>query len=109
MLAGLTVLKLKKSLPELLLVLVLPCRDQTKRWSRVEAASYEYIRTQADEEIILSESYYPGCMHKRNRYLVDHSDVCIAYLSQPSGGTAYTVDYARRKGMPVINLAKTTV
>ena len=44
-------------------------------------------------------------MHKRNRHLVDNSSVCVCYLAKDSGGTDYTVGYARLKGLKVINLA----
>ncbi|HIS50977.1 MAG TPA: DUF1273 domain-containing protein, partial [Candidatus Gallacutalibacter pullistercoris] len=45
------------------------------------------------------------CMHRRNRHLVDESGICVAYCVKPNGGTAYTVMYAKQKGLPVINLA----
>lgn len=31
--------------------------------------------------------------------------MCVCYLTQKSGGTAYTVAFAREQGVPVINLA----
>ena len=34
----------------------------------------------------------------RNRYMVDKSDVCIFYMRKSSGGTVYTVNYAKKKG-----------
>ena len=34
-------------------------------------------------------------MLKRNRYMVHHSSVCIAYCTKDAGGTAYTVRYAK--------------
>lgn len=66
---------------------------------------YEYIKTQADKIVYTSQEYTRGCMHKRNRHLVDNSSVCICYLTEPSGGTAYTVNYALRNGKSVINIA----
>ena len=45
-------------------------------------------------------------MHKRNRHLVDNSSVCVCYLNKENGGTAYTVDYAGKKGLEIINLVK---
>ena len=45
-------------------------------------------------------------MQKRNRHLVDNSSLCISYLTSDSGGTAYTVDYAKANGLKVINLAE---
>ena len=44
-------------------------------------------------------------MHKRNRHLVDHSSICVCYLTEDRGGTAYTVNYAKKQGLKVINLA----
>ena len=44
-------------------------------------------------------------MHKRNRHLVDNSSVCVCYLNKENGGTAYTVRYAGKKGLEIINLA----
>ncbi len=40
-----------------------------------------------------------------NRYLVDNSGVCVCYLTRDAGGTAYTVNYAKRQGLEIINLA----
>ena len=37
--------------------------------------------------------------------MVDNSSVCVCYLNRESGGTAYTVDYARKNGLEIINLA----
>ena len=45
-------------------------------------------------------------MHKRNRHLVDNSSACICYLTEESGGTAYTVEYVRKSNLIVINLAE---
>ena len=59
---------------------------------------YERIRVLADEIIYTSEENKKGCMHKRNRYLVDHSSLCICYMTRKSGGTAYTVEYATSNG-----------
>ena len=55
--------------------------------------------------VYTSQAYTAGCMHKRNRHLVDNSSVCVCYLTKDSGGTAYTVRYARKRGLEVINLA----
>ena len=63
---------------------------------------------QAASVVTLSPRYYRGCFHVRNRYLVDHSSYCLCYLRQEEGGTAYTVAYAQKKGVPVENLASPT-
>ena len=47
-------------------------------------------------------------MLARNRYMADHSSYCIAYLVRGTGGTAYTVRYARKKGVQIVNLWEKT-
>lgn len=43
---------------------------------------------------------------QKNRHLVDNSSVCVAHLTRSGGGTAYTVEYAKKHGLKVINIAK---
>ena len=101
-LAANMVLELKKRYPHIKLILVLPCREQTKGWKQSDIKKYERIKSQADEIVYTSEHYYRGCMHVRNRHLVDHSSLCICYLTKETGGTAYTVRYARTKRIGVV-------
>ena len=60
--------------------------------------------SQADRIDMLSEAYYRGCMHTRNRFMVEHAAYCISYLRKESGGTFYTVNYAKRRGLHIINI-----
>ncbi len=103
--AAFAVLKLKKRYPHIRLILILPCRSQAKCWSSEDIKTYENIKKQADEVVYTSEEYTKGCMHKRNRRLVDISSACIAYLTKNEGGTAYTVDYAKKNNLTVFNIA----
>jgi uncharacterized phage-like protein YoqJ len=104
--AAQTVLGLKKKHPEIKLILVLPCKNQTRGWEEKDVAVYESIIEQADKVVYTQEHYDRGCMFKRNRHLVDNSSVCVAYLTEEKGGTAYTVNYANQKGVKVINIAE---
>lgn len=103
-LAAQTVLLLKQCYPEIKLILVLPCKDQASRWTVEDLKEYERIKALADKVVYISEHYYEGCMHKRNRHLVDNSSLCICYLTQSDGGTAYTVNYANAQGLTIVNL-----
>ena len=103
--AAQTVLQLKSQYPQIRLILVLPCRTQTRGWPERDIAVYQSIMAQADKVVYTSDEYTGGCMFKRNRHLVDHSSACICYLTSDRGGTAYTVDYALSKGVRVISLA----
>ncbi len=93
-LAATMVVEARDIFPAIRLVIVLPYAKQEDRWSA------------ADEVICLAERYYTGCMFVRNRYLVDHSSICVSYQIKQDGGTAYTVKYALRKGLKVVNLAE---
>lgn len=88
------------------LVLMLPCRDQTAKWGEYDKRVYAYLLERADEVLYISESYYAGCMQKRNRAMVDASSACICYLTSEGGsGTRQTVDYALKQGLSVVNVA----
>lgn len=104
-LAAKAVLKLKHKYPQIKLILVLPCKSQTRGWPQADIDEYERIKQQADKVVYTSEEYFNGCMQKRNRHLVDGSSLCIAYLTKETGGTAYTVKYAKKNGVIVVNLA----
>ena len=104
-LAAQTVLRLKKKYSDIKLILVLPCLTQARGWPTEDVEEYERIKAQADKVIYTAQEYTKGCMHKRNRHLVDHSSVCVCYLTKDNGGTAYTVDYAEKRGLEIINLA----
>jgi len=99
------VLKLQRELPQLKLILVLPCLSQAKMWNKRDQECYEEIKAQADKVVYTSQEYTRDCMFKRNRHLVDCSRTCIYYLTKSKGGTAYTVNYARTQGLRIINLA----
>ncbi len=105
-LAAQAVLELKVEYPHIRLILVLPCRDQTRWWKETDITEYERIKSEADKVVYTAEQYYSGCMHKRNRHLVDNSSLCICYLKKHSGGTAYTVHYAEKCGLKIINIAE---
>lgn len=98
------VLQLKKEFPHIRLIMVLPCRDQIRGWRGEDIRHYECILTRADKVVYVQEKYSPDCMQKRNRHLVDYSSVCVAYCTRDTGGTAYTIRYARQKGLKIIRL-----
>lgn len=104
-LAAQTVLELKVHHPHIRLILVLPCKDQTHGWHVADVAAYQEVLRQADKTVWITQQYYPGCMHERNRRLVDNAAVCVCYYKHAVGGTAYTVGYARKNQRRIINVA----
>ncbi len=105
-LAAAVVLMLKKKKDDVRLHLILPCPDQTNGWKQIDTDMYEAIKDKADKISYAAPQYERGCMHARNRKLVEESSVCVAYIRKQTGGTAYTVSYARQHGLQVINIAE---
>ena len=101
-LAALTVLELQEKYPQVRLTLVLPFKERTDTREEYGVYADDYI---LEEVVYTSESHHPDCMMKRNRYLADTNDICVCYLTKSRGGTACTVDYARKKGLEIINLS----
>ena len=62
-LAAQTVLDMKKEYPQLRLILVLPCEDQTRGWRSEDIAVYENIKRRSDKVVYVSREYTPDCMH----------------------------------------------
>ena len=92
------VLRAKQSHAEIELEIAVPCRNQAARWSEAERLRYFSILERVDRVEVLSEHYTQFCMLKRNEYMVDKSDLVLAYWNgEESGGTWYTMRYAKRK------------
>ncbi len=94
-------ISLKKE-KEIKIIACIPCVDQAEKFNSIQQEKYFYYLSKCDEKIILSNSYENGCMQKRNRYMVDKSDMLLAYLRYLKGGTLYTVKYAQKQGKKII-------
>jgi len=90
--------------PDVRLVLLIPCADQSEGWNSMQRAAYDYVLSEADEVVILSEYYSRGCMQRRNRALVDHADILICYVDREGSGSSQTMHLAEKKGIEVYNL-----
>lgn len=99
--AALCVLRMRQEY-DIKLIIAVPCRNQSEHWKKSEIETYEKILGLADEVTVLSEKYTSLCMQNRNRFMVDRSSVCIAYLNRTACGTAKTVSYAVDKGCEII-------
>lgn len=98
------VLKYRKKY-SLTLECAVPCSNQTLKWDKKDIARYNRILKKADSITLVSERYTPECMLKRNRYMVDKSDLVIAVFNGiEKGGTWYTIQYAERRSVPILIL-----
>lgn len=97
------ILKLKKEYP-IKLKMVIPCKDQNRKWTVSQRKMYDEIIDGADEVIYLKDTYEPGCMQMRNRLMVEECDTLVSYCKKNSGGTFYTVNYAKKLGKEIIEI-----
>jgi len=78
-----------------------PFRGQEKNFSpRNRELYFDYLQ-KCDKITVLSDTYKKGIFLARDRYMVDECDVVLAYLTKQSGGTYYTVNYAKSRGKEV--------
>ncbi len=84
--------------------LYFPCPSQADAWTEQERIVYNQIKEAADKVFLTSPSFYKTCMLTRDRAMVTGADVCVAYFTGARGGTAYTVNYALKSGLELINL-----
>lgn len=84
-------LSLKRTYPQIKLIACIPCENQEKYFSLTDKKRYYKLLEKVDEKIILSEHYYTGCMQVRDRYMVKHATMMIAYCHKTTGGAAYTM------------------
>lgn len=82
-----------------------PCTQQDAKWSQEYKTKYsfylEYAKRTAGITWVTRGTYAedPDCMNKRNKAMVDSSDIAIAvYDGQPSGGTYHCVAYLKEMG-----------
>ena len=92
------VLQLRRQYP-VTLECVLPC--QAARWKEADRRRYQKILERCDSVTLLQEAYTPDCFDRRNRYLVDRSDLVIALWTGAPSGTGATIAYAEKCGKPV--------
>lgn len=84
------------------LTAVIPYKNQPSSFPISYQRRYADILLKADRVIYIAEKYTSGCMHKRNKYMVDNADCLIAVSSGAEGGTQYTLRYAQKKGLDII-------
>ena len=100
------VLKRKKSNKNLHLICALPHPGFESRRSMIEKMRFNKIIKKADISKEINSHYFTGCYQVRNKWMVDRSNLVIAVFNGKKSGTKNTVDYARRKGVNVVNVLK---
>lgn len=103
--AGECVVRLRREHSHIKLIAVVPFSKQAERLSSdLWRARYFNLLKQSDHTLLLQQHYSHNCYYLRNDYLVDNSSRLIAYTTQGSVGTEYTVKRALRAGNSIINI-----
>ncbi len=105
MLAEEAVLEEKKLNGEIKLILAIPYPSHEEGFPLKEKERYKKIAESADGVIVVSDNYYKGCMHKRNRYMVDRALYLVSFCKKISGGSYYTKKYALESGLKILELS----
>ena len=98
------VIALRREHPEITLEAAVPYDGQEEKWSETSRRRYRRILTACDKVTLIQDEYSPGCMMRRNKYMVDSSSVLIACYEGLSGGTWNTIKYAAEQDKEVIHL-----
>lgn len=101
------VIRLKEEIPSVTLECAVPFPEQADGWPREDKIRRSRIVENSDGITITSPEYSKSAYFKRNRYMVDSSEVLVACYDGKSGGTAYTVEYAKKKAKTVIQINPT--
>ena len=96
-----TLRELKTNFPDIELLFITPYLD--KNYSKLELAKYYY-----DDVIFPPIENVPRkfAILKRNEWMVDSAELVIAYVKYSWGGAAKTLEYAKRKKVPIINISQ---
>ena len=98
------VLALREKYPHITLEAAVPYPGQADSWPMEQRQRYKRILSRCARVTVVQEQYSRSCMLERNRYMVDRCDVLLVGYNEQSGGTLYTINYARKKSREMILL-----
>ena len=96
------VLALREIHPDVSLEAAVPCTTQADSWSPEQKQRYAGLLSRCDSRHLVQEKYSPGCMQRRNKYMVDSSSLLLACFAGVPGGTMNTIVYAQRSGVETV-------
>lgn len=99
------VIELRRRYSDVTLEAAIPCPTQADTWPAAQRTRYYALLEKCDDKTMVSDAYSASCMQRRDRYMVDHASLLIAAFDGSAGGTRYTVEYALRRLVNVVDLA----
>ena len=101
------VLRLKAERRDVHLECAIPFPTQADRWRERDRFRRDRILAAADSVVTLCPEYTKNAFFLRNRYMVDEADAIVCCYDGKTGGTAYTIDYAKKSGKVIIQINPT--
>lgn len=102
--AGETVLRLRSEAMSVRLICACPYEGFERAWSNEWQRRYHAVMKDADLVRYICPGYSRSCFQIRNKWMVNHSSRVIAVFNGQPSGTKNTIDYARRQGVPVVQI-----
>jgi len=97
-------LKLRGKYPEITIEAAVPYEKQASGWREEERDRHSRLLERCDHVTYVCREYKRDCTLRRNRYMVTNSSVLLAVYDGKRGGTKYTLEYARRQGLEIIEI-----
>lgn len=105
------VIAVRKENPDVRLIAASPFPSQATRWPKESRIRHEAIRKAADLVVEVSQDPYAAWkMLARDKWMVDRASVGVAgYDGSEKGGTAHTVGYCGKAGIPWLRIDPKTM
>ena len=86
---------------DLILEVVIPIENKLNSLDKIKYALMLYNKV-----TVIQEQCGPECFQKRNKYMIDNSDVVVALWDEKTSKEAYNaVNYARSQGKEIIRMS----
>ena len=96
------VLQMMETDPKLELIAMVPCPQQADRWPKADRERYAALLRRCTRTEMLEPSYRQGSMLRRNRAMVERSQMLISVYDGGQGGTGQTVRLAEKQGLEIL-------
>lgn len=84
------------------LIAATPFKGMESRWNEEWQSRYSDVIKKADDVVYVSAKPGRAAFFQRNHYMVDHASYLLAVYSGGGGGTLEAMNYAKNKGIEVV-------
>ena len=103
--AAMVVLELEKEFPEISLITAIPFEGFDRNFEAVWKNRLNKAIRESAETITISKNVGKAGFWERDDWMVDHASRLIAFYNGSGGGTKHTIEYAKKQGVEVVQIA----